>query len=313
MTAPRQVVATRLYLLSRRCTQRQFLLRPSAEVEQIFLYCLGEAADRFGITLYGWIAMSNHEHLIVRDNKGNLPAFLGHLHKMIAKALNAHLGRWENFWAAEQPNAVWLLDAASSFEKLVYLLANPVADHLVERAADWPGACSLVQNLSGEPKTVRRPRKYFRAVGGSMPDTVTLRAERLEGFEHLTQKEWATQLMTAVLAQEEAARAARAKKSVRVLGRKKVLRADPTDRPKSVAARRGLRPHVASHDKERRTRELIALRDFRIAHRVARRRFSGGERGVLFPFGTYRMRDHGVRCARKCGSAVVATSPPEVT
>src|ERR1700730_6303517 len=104
------IVAARVYLLSRRCTQRQFLLRPSAEVEHIYLYCLGEAAARYRVTVYAWIAMSNHQHLIVRDNEGNLPEFIGHLNKMLAKALNARLGRWENFWAAEQPSAVHLVE-----------------------------------------------------------------------------------------------------------------------------------------------------------------------------------------------------------
>ena len=70
MTIARQVLAVRTYLLTRRCTQRQLLLRPEGVVEQIFLYCLGEAVARYGITLHGFIAMSNHEHLIVRDNEG---------------------------------------------------------------------------------------------------------------------------------------------------------------------------------------------------------------------------------------------------
>src|SRR4051794_23348569 len=81
MTLARQVVAGRTYLISRRCTQRQFLLRPEGMVEQIYLYCLGEAAQRYGITVHGFIAMSNHQHLLVRDNQANFPEFLAHLHK----------------------------------------------------------------------------------------------------------------------------------------------------------------------------------------------------------------------------------------
>src|SRR4051812_13308318 len=119
--------------MTRRCTQRQFLMRPEPKVDQIFRYCLGEAVGRDRVTLHAFVAMSNHQHLIVRDNEGNFPAFLAHLNKMIAKALNAHWGRCENLWATEQPNAVHLVDADARFEKLVYVLANPVADFLVER------------------------------------------------------------------------------------------------------------------------------------------------------------------------------------
>ena len=250
--------------------------------------------------------MSNHEHLIVRDNRGNLPEFMAHLHKMTAKALNAHWGRWENFWAAEQPSVVYLVEAADRFDKLVYLLANPVAEHLVEHVSDWPGACSLMQNLSGRSRTVRRPRSFFRD-GGPMPDAVTLVAERLDGFEHLDHEQWAEKISDAVRAEEDRARVRRAEKKQRVLGRKAVLRSRPTDSPGTFEPRRGLRPHLACRNVERRKHELTALRGFRTAHRVARRRFSAGERGTLFPPGTYRMRDFGVQCAK---SPDAAAMPP---
>src|SRR5262249_28550468 len=154
MTVARQVEAGRTHLMTRRCTQRQMLLRPDREVEQIYLYCLAEAAERYDITLNGFIAMSNHQHVILRDNHGNFPEFLAHVNKMIAKAMNTHLGRWENFWSAEQANAVYLVEAADRFAKLVYILANPVAAHLVDRVTDWPGASSLALNLSGRTQTI---------------------------------------------------------------------------------------------------------------------------------------------------------------
>ena len=38
MTAPRQIVAGAIYLVTRRCAQREFLLKPSRTVNQVFLY-----------------------------------------------------------------------------------------------------------------------------------------------------------------------------------------------------------------------------------------------------------------------------------
>src|SRR4051794_39552116 len=64
MTVPRQIVPGRTYLITRGCTQRLFLLRPDAMVRQIYLYCLGEAVQRFGITLNGFLPMSNHSHIL---------------------------------------------------------------------------------------------------------------------------------------------------------------------------------------------------------------------------------------------------------
>ena len=290
MTIPRQVVAGRTYLISRRCTQRQLLLRPDATVEQIYLYCLGEATGRYGITLHGFIAMSNHQHLVVRDNRANFPEFLAHLHKMIAKAMNALRGRWENFWATEQPNAVYLVEAEDRFDKLVYLLANPVADHLVDRVTDWPGACSLPLHLSGRTKTVKRPRGFFRDDGTAMPDEITLRIERPDGFESLSDDEWTAKLYDAVRREEESARQERAERGGRVLGRKAILRALPTDAPSTVEPRRQLRPCLACRDKARRIHELDALVAFRVERYAALLRFLNDERDVVFPHDTYRVR-----------------------
>jgi REP element-mobilizing transposase RayT len=289
MTAPRQIVAGRTYLISRRCTQRQFLLRPDKKVSQIYLYCLGEAVARFRITLHAFIAMGNHHHLVVRDNEGNLPAFLAHLHKLLAKALNCHRNRWENFWAAEQPNAVFLVDAAARFTKLIYVLANPVADDLVEHATDWPGAISYALSLSNREVSVKRPSEYFRE-DGPMPEEIVLRVERPDGFEQISEEDWAAKVRAHVEEAEAAARTARLGTGRRVLGRKGVLRVDVRDRPQTVEPRGALRPFIACVDRACRKLELALLRGFRAAYRRALIAWRGGARETCFPPGTYRMR-----------------------
>jgi hypothetical protein len=240
--------------------------------------------------------MSNHQHIVVRDNLGNFPAFLAHLNKMLAKALNAYWGRWENLWATEQPNAVYLVDASDRLDKLIYLLANPVNDHLVERASDWPGASSLEQVLSHRPITVKRPRGFF-SEDGPMPEEVTLRAERPDGFADLTQLEWKTLVLDGIRAAERAARDERVAKKIRVLGRKAVLRAHHTDRPSTVEPRRGLRPNVACKDSEARIATLAALRAFRTEYRAMFKRWIARAKDVVFPAGTYRLLCFGVTCA----------------
>lgn len=305
------MIAGRTYLITRRCTQRQFLLRPDEEVSHIFEYCLAEAADRFRVTLYGWMAMSNHEHLVARDNEGNLPDFLAHLHKMIAKALNTKWGRSENLWAAEQPNVVHLVEPQDRFDKLIYLLANPVQDDLVDRVACWPGASSYAQHLGSSPKTIARPRRYFRK-DGPMPETVTLRAERLDGYEHLDDAAWISTIAAAVTAVERRARETRAEARRGVVGRKAVLRARHTDRAASPERRRGLRPQVACRDPKKRARELALLRGFRVAHGHALRRWIGGDHHVVFPPGTFRMRRLGAVCEMsRCPPPAEAPAAPD--
>ena len=46
MSLPRAVFKGRTYLLSRRCSERRFFLRPGKKTNKAFLYCLAEAAKR---------------------------------------------------------------------------------------------------------------------------------------------------------------------------------------------------------------------------------------------------------------------------
>jgi len=57
---PRAVLPGSFYKITRRCTQRQFLLRPDAATNNAFLYCLGEAAHRYAIDVILPSVMSNH-------------------------------------------------------------------------------------------------------------------------------------------------------------------------------------------------------------------------------------------------------------
>jgi len=297
VTAPRQVVPGRTLFITRRCTQRQFLLLPEKKVVDAVEYCLAEAALRTGVTLHAWRQMTNHFHMLIRDNEGRYPEFLAHFHKLVAKVLNAHWGRSENFWSNAQPSVVWAVTRDDAFDKLVYLLANPVAADLVERATEWPATGSLEQNTSAEPlgKVLTRP-DYFRKTG-PMPEKVVLTAERIGGFEELTSDEWAAKVRKAVREAEVTARDLRRRERRTVLGVRAVMRAKHTDTPKSPARRTTLFPHIACRDVALCKEQLAALAAFRYAHRNALRRLCAGEKGVVFPPGTYRVRLFGVRCA----------------
>ena len=73
MTLPREVIPGRFYMVTRRCTQRQLLLRPNPETNNAFIYCLADAAQRFDIDVLLPSAMSNHHHTVIYDRHGTLP------------------------------------------------------------------------------------------------------------------------------------------------------------------------------------------------------------------------------------------------
>ena len=289
MSIPRDVVPGRTYMITRRCTQRQFLMRPDDQTNNAFVYCLAVAAERYGIRILFTVAMSNHHHTGIEDPDGNYPAFLEHFHKLFAKCQNSLRGRWENFWSSEQTSVVRLVDPADVVEKMIYALTNPVKDGLVEKAHHWPGTSSLNALMHGRPLTASRPRHFFRD-DGLMPETATLHFSRPAGFEELADKEFAAMVDARIRAAEEAAASERAQTGAHVLGRRAVLDQKWSDSPTSREPRRELDPRVAARSKWSRIEALLRNSIFRDAYAVARDALLAGNRGVVFPAGTYWLR-----------------------
>ena len=110
MTWPRRIVPGTTYLLTRGCTQRRFMLVPRGLVPKRFGYCIALAAKRHGILVHAVTVMSNHWHGLVTDPHGRIPEFCRDVHSLAARALNAHLGRWEALWSSQRLSLVELVD-----------------------------------------------------------------------------------------------------------------------------------------------------------------------------------------------------------
>jgi putative transposase len=283
VTQPRQVLPAKCYLLTRRCTQRQFLLRPDKETNNSFVYCLAEAAQRFEIELIAAQQMSNHHHTVLFDRHARVNEFTAHFHKMLAKCQNAHRGRWENMWATEPPSLVSLEDPSDVIDKIVYTAANPVLDNLVDRVDHWPGARLVRAMLQQEPLHAHRPRHFFRE-HGSMPATIALGFTVPREFGDAVT--FIEQLRVKILETEHAQTRKRTETATRILGRSAVLRQSWRDSPASREPRRNLRPRVAARSKWSRIAALERNSEFLSAYRVARAAWLIG-RPIPFPPGTY--------------------------
>ena len=289
MSLPREVLPGQTYMITRRCTQRQFLMRPDRETNNAFVYCLAEAAARFGIEVLFTAAMSNHHHTGIYDPEGNYPAFIERFHKLFAKCQNALRGRWENFWSSEQTSVVRLVDPTDVVEKMTYALTNPVKDGLVERAHHWPGVSSLGSLKHGSPMVAWRPKHFFRE-DGTMPESVSLAFAKPRGFEQLSTPEFAALVLARVRQAEELAAVERRREGTRVLGRKAVSGQRWSQRPASREPRRELSPRVAARSTWSRIEAIMRNKAFRDAYLQARALFIKGVRHVLFPAGTYWLR-----------------------
>ena len=293
MSSPRLLARGATYLVTRRCTQRQFLLRPSFETNRILRYSLAYAAGRTGVEVHCAVAMSNHWHGVVTDPHARLPEFLQIMHRLVAVTMNAALGRAENFWAADAPSVVALEHPDDVLDKLAYVIANPVAAGLVKDPSQWPG---LITTRLGETVVADRPERFFREDGG-MPEHVKLVCTVPPSLRHLGLDAAARRLRALVQASVRHARNAVRAQGRSFLGADGVRTTPIFRRATTHEAMRQRTPSFASRDPARRDAALERLRVFRGAYHVALDRWRAGQRAVRFPEGTYQMRVlHAARC-----------------
>jgi REP element-mobilizing transposase RayT len=289
MTLPRQVVPGRDYMVTRRCSERRFFLRPDTDTNNAFIYCLVLAAMRAKVDVTFAVAMSNHHHTGIHDPDGNFPIFTEHFHGLLARCQNAYLGRFEGFWSSEPTSVVHLVEPNDILDKMTYAFTNPAAADLVDAVEEWPGVATFQATITGGHLTATRPKHFFRD-DGNMPEVVSMRIARPHGFEDLGQSEWASLVTERVRSAEAENRRRRAAKGITVLGRGRILAQKPFACPESHAPRFQLSPRVAAKSKWARTETLRRNRGFVDKYRDAFRSHMAGLAGIVFPFGTYWMR-----------------------
>jgi REP element-mobilizing transposase RayT len=295
MPAPRAIILGRTHMVTRRTSERRFFLRPSKKLNQAIEYCLARAIRRSGVIVHLVVVLSNHYHIIVSDPHGTLPVFTEELNKLIARCLNHLHGRFENFWAGgAQTSYVHLAQREDVLAKSCYAMLNPVVAGLVKSWRDWPGLLIVTPGK----RRVKRPDFFFRkdSEGGTLP--------RWEEYEihapPIAERPGQSMriLHDMVRAFQKRAVAARLAKGLGFLGAARVRKQSIWDSPKTSAPRFGLSPKVAARDKWRRIELLCQIKSFNSEHELALRKWQSGDRGVIFPAGTYLMRVlHKVKCA----------------
>jgi putative transposase len=294
VTAPRQVLPGTVYLVTRRCSERRLFLRPSALTNSIFLYVLAVAARLHRIEVHAFCVLSTHYHLLVTDPEARLPAFMQYLDSLVARAVNASLGRWEGFWSSENSYSAVSHDGTDDIvRKAAYVLANPVSAGLVRTAREWPGLWTAPEQLGTATLVAPRPDVFFSA-NGNMPERAELVLTTPRGF--VSAAEFQSLVAAAVSAIENEKQTELGPDGF--LGKKRVLRQSPFSRAAPGEPRRKLNPRIAARDKWKRIEAISRLVGFLHSYRSALKRRRAGALNVLFPAGTYQLRvEHGVACA----------------
>jgi putative transposase len=239
--------------------------------------------------------ISNHWHGVVTDPEARLPEFLKIFHKLLARAQNASLGRWENLWLSDKTSLVLLVSDSDVLEKMAYTLANPTVAGLVKSPEEWPG---VISHRFGQRHEVGMPDTFFDDQG-ELSESVTLEFRRPHVLSSLSDPQLQARLRDEVAKLVKRAREDMKLRCLPFLGRNAVLQQRFTAVPKTPAPRRNPSPRIAAKSAPARIEAIRRMVEFVRSYRTAWLEWRSGNRAVVFPLGTYALRIYArVACAQ---------------
>ncbi len=274
------------------------LLRPSRDLNEIVLGVLARAARLYDVEVCAFVVLSNHAHLLVRPRDAEqLARFMGYFNGNLAKEAG-RLHAWrERFWGRRYRAIVVSDEEQAQVRRLHYLLSQGCKERLVRSPKDWPGASSTETLLTGKP------------IRGIWLDRTAefearRRGERFDKYTHATGEElelvplpcWSAlseddvrERVAAIVRQIEVeTRQALRDSGATVLGKRRILRQNPHDRPSHVSRSPAPRFHAAT--REARKALERAFHAFRLAYRQAVEELWAGLREPRFPPGSFPPR-----------------------
>jgi putative transposase len=149
MSQIRMHIKDSVHFVTNRCEHEMFLMMPTPAVTKIIQSWFAKALCRFGdgLEIYAFIFLSNHFHILCRDTKGTLAAFMWYFQGNVAKAINKELGRKGRFWSREYDDVLVPSDE-DFWNRYTYTVGNAVKSGLVNTSREWPGWSSLEGALS---------------------------------------------------------------------------------------------------------------------------------------------------------------------
>jgi putative transposase len=298
---PNPIIKGAVKFTSRKVDMGQFRLKPTLnkrtrkdEITQIVGYCVACAQEKFNIDIYAICVMSNHFHMLLRDNEANIPWFLAEVHRNIAQCVNKMQKKKGAFWNRDRAGQTWLPTVTDLFIKMLYVMLNPVAAGLVQFQKNWPGMVTKPEDFISEKGVLyKRPPYYFKS-NGKMPKSARLVYSIPPGYDSMDRKSFAKYLAEKIKVKERHIYIKRKKK--KVLGRRRILKMDPFSTPKNGTKEGGFNPAVACHDLELRIKCQAWLKNWRITYRQRWLEYKRGRRKIKFPYGTFKLAwEHPVR------------------
>ena len=277
------------YLVTTRCHQARFFLRPESALNEAVLEWLARVQRQYpDVHIHALCVMSNHLHLLVRDMRGELAGWASYFLGNLARAVNGLRDRsgvvFERRYDAEP-----VLDDAALLDRLVYVVTNPTKAGLCEKSRHWPGIVLWAAAEEPEQREVswidrgpyRRACYLAKKRDEVPPDPEGFRTSGTLVLHPLA----GGQVGKAIKARERELAAERERSGRVAMTRDAVLAQDWHAAPQR--ARRSPRPACHTSEWSLRQAFLEGFREFVEAFRQASAQWRDGCRNVAFPLWSY--------------------------
>ena len=280
-----------------RASELWFVNNPKLEEE--ILSRAAKYSTRYEVKLYALAIEGNHIQGPADFPKCNRASFMRDLNSTIAKAIPLYVPEYSGgrFWGRRY--SCEFLPAAEDIEdRFFYTVLQAIQDGLVEKLSQYPWYnCfhDAIWGIARKHKVVRwgeyrAARRYnSEAKLKDYTDVFTLKYERLPGYEHFSQKEYALLMQRKLEERRIAIIKKRKQEGLGFLGREALLRIVPGAKPinTKTSTRDSHRPRVLAVCSERRREATAWYFDIYAKYKEASLRYRSGELDVEFPPGTY--------------------------
>jgi len=301
---PRWIKADSVYCEVQRTVDRCFLFKPDEHVRQLIGASAGRAQKRFPVKLF-WLDFNiDHKQDGIAplsdkpEHIENVARFHQMFNSLTAIGINKRHGRDGSLYSSRNRSKE-AVDDMSLEQQLFYAVTNVVKDGLVDRVAHWKGFSSYKQLATGEAEKFHYiDWSAWHRVGGmkskkkpeAFMKSVTVELSPLPAWEHMPPHKRQAYFRREVRKLEQHFREQREREGRPAMGKRKLEKLDPRDRPKTPAEHtRAPICHASTVEAAEEYKE--ALRAFLEQYWYASGMWRRGIYEVEFPRGSYRPPD----------------------
>ena len=268
-------------------------------LEEAILGYAAKYAERYEVKVYALAIEGNHIQKPAHFPKENRAEFMRDFNSSVARAIPPYVPEYRGgtFWGRRYSQE-FLPGDADIEKQFFYTVLQPVQDGLVERISDYPGYNCFHDAVYGIPRKFKvmnwgaynAARRFNPELSKQQfIEEVTLRYERLPGYEELSQKEYSRLMHEKLEAHRLDIVNQRKAQGLGFVGRDELLKVQPGATPKTtkVSTLTSHRPRAISVCPLRRAECEKWYFDHYFTYREASPRYRRGETEVAFPRGMY--------------------------